>query len=267
MGSSQCEFIQAELKDANLEKVDEWRETISKLNDGSQPLEPWQRVSQVVFEAWLKEKCESIPLIELRYGWKVEDVVEGIQSVETSVRCAADDRVVKITSDYLIGCDGGSSRVRQSLQIPIDGGPTPAYYVLVHFKSRDLTKLHKMGQFWHNFFIQQGSFKGIIIAQDEVDTWTVHKFIPLDTDEASIDSHEAVYDVLGGIHGPYPIKIDEVLVRSAWRPHVAVSQRYSGEKHRVFIAGDACHQLVSFLLIKSKPTNDLVSRFPRVATE
>lgn len=43
---------------------------------------------------------------------------------------------------------------------------------------------------------------------------------------------------------PFPIPIDEVLVRSTWTPSVALAQTYAGPKHRIFIAGDACHQTV-----------------------
>jgi hypothetical protein len=113
----------------------------------------------------------------------------------------------------------------------------------VHFKSKDLTRLHKQGQFWHIFFLlEPGAFGGAIIAQDEVDTWTVHLFLPLETDTSSISSHDAVYAVLGGMNGKYEIKIDEILVRSVWRPSIAVARTWSGPKRRVFIAGDAAHQ-------------------------
>tara|TARA_R110002003_G_scaffold40_3_gene2578 strand:+ start:3073 stop:4263 length:1191 start_codon:yes stop_codon:yes gene_type:complete len=113
----------------------------------------------------------------------------------------------------------------------------------VHFKSKDLTRLHAQGQFWHIFFLQQpGEFGGAIIAQDEIDTWTVHYFLPLGTDTDNIGSEEAVYTVLGGMHGKYEIKIDEILVRSVWRPSIAVARTWASLDRRVFIAGDAAHQ-------------------------
>lgn len=119
----------------------------------------------------------------------------------------------------------------------------PTCVLLVHFKSKDLTRLRKQGQFWHIFFIgEPGVFKGAIIAQDEVDTWTVHWFLLLGTDTDAISSEEAVYTVLGGLRGKYEIKIDEILVRSTWRPSIAVARTWADPDHRVFIAGDAAHQ-------------------------
>jgi hypothetical protein len=106
-----------------------------------------------------------------------------------------------------------------------------------------LTRLQKQGQFWHIFFLlEPGVFGGAIIAQDEIDTWTVHLFLPLDTDTSNISSQDAVYTVLGGLNGKYEVEIDEILVRSVWRPSIAVARAWSSPKHRVFIAGDAAHQ-------------------------
>jgi len=86
--------------------------------------------------------------------------------------------------------------------------------------------------------------KGAIIAQDEIDTWTVHQFLPAGFDHSQISSEDAVYNVLGGMGDPYPIKIDEILVRSTWTPNVAVAKNYSGPQQRILLAGDACHQTV-----------------------
>lgn len=102
--------------------VDEFRVQIASVNDGTMPLEPWQRLSQAVFEKWLKEICERNPLIDLRFGTKVENIEE----VEKGVRVytsGLNGARRELVSHYLAGCDGGSSKVRRSLSIPLDGGP------------------------------------------------------------------------------------------------------------------------------------------------
>jgi hypothetical protein len=115
---------------------------------------------------------------------------------------------------------------------------SPAALFLVHFKSRDLSRLHRQGQFWHIFF----SHGSVIISQDEVDTWTAHTPVSLDTDVSTIDPVQAVYKVLGGSIGPYPITIDEILVTSSWRPNICIVDKYISPKGRVFLSGDAAHQ-------------------------
>jgi hypothetical protein len=115
---------------------------------------------------------------------------------------------------------------------------SPGALFLVHFKSRDLTRLHRQGQFWHIFF----SHGCAIIFLDEVDTWTAHMGVGLDTDTSTLDPEEVVYKVLGGSAGPYPIKIDQILVTSSWRPNICLVDKYISPKGRVFLSGDAAHQ-------------------------
>lgn len=184
------------------------------------------------------------PLIEIRTGWKVESAEEDSDEVRTTVRSIKTDETRVIVSQYLAACDGASSAVRRSLQIPLDGGPMDVSVLLVHFKSKDLAKLQKHGQFWHVFFMDPRGFHGSIIAQDEVDTWTCHTMLPVDIDDTKIDSRQAIYDMLGGSHGPYPIEIDEILVRSMWRPNISLAREFVSPQGRTFLAGDAAHQLI-----------------------
>ncbi|KAF2827184.1 hypothetical protein CC86DRAFT_466010 [Ophiobolus disseminans] len=226
-----------------LPSVDDFRATIAANNDGSQPGEPWQRISQVKFEKWLKARCEKDGMIDARFGWKVENVEVRDGKVRTRATMLKTGKETVFTSEYAVGCDGASSIVRRSLGLSLDGGPVPTCVLLVHFKSKDLTRLHKQGQFWHIFFIvEPGIFGGAIIAQDEIETWTVHYFLPVGTDTSTIGSEEAIHTVLGGLNGKYEIKLDEILVRSTWRPSIAVARSWSSPDHRVFIAGDAAHQ-------------------------
>jgi FAD-dependent monooxygenase len=89
---------------------------------------------------------------------------------------------------------------------------------------------------------REGIMGGAAISQDEKDTFTTHLFLPLDVDETQIGSEEAVYKLLGGMYEPYEIKIDEILVRSTYRPSLAVAEKYAGPNYRVLLAGDAAHQ-------------------------
>jgi hypothetical protein len=109
---------------------------------------------------------------------------------------------------------------------------------LVHFKSRDLSRLQRQGQFWHIFF----SSGAVIISQDEKDTWTTHLPVALDADISSIDPIKAIHQVLGGSVSPYPIEVDKVMITSAWRPNICITDRYRSAGGRIFLSGDAAHQ-------------------------
>lgn len=77
-----------------------------------------------------------------------------------------------------------------------------------------------------------------------IQIFTIHYPIAPGTDPSSISSEEAVYTLLGGLGEPYKIQIDEILVRSTYRPSIAVARSFSGPKMRVLLAGDAAHQNV-----------------------
>ncbi|KAI3391326.1 hypothetical protein diail_7517 [Diaporthe ilicicola] len=231
-----------------LPSVDKYREEIAARNDGTMPMEPWLRISQEIFEAWLKSLSDSNPLIEFRAGWQVTASKEYDGKAEVTCRQVSTGEECSIQADFVVGCDGAHSVLREGLGIKLDGGPLPAQALLVHFRSKDLSRIQKQGQFWHLFFpntaADGGGVKGAVIAQDEIDTWTVHLFLHAGDDPARISSDDAVASVLGGMADPFPIKIDEVLVRSTWSPSIAVAQSYAGPKHRILLAGDACHQVL-----------------------
>ena len=118
----------------------------------------------------------------------------------------------------------------------------PGYALLIHFKSRDLQWLHRQGQFWHIFFPNTEGLGGAIISQNESDIWTTHLFLPLEVDPDCIDSLDAISRVLGGMNEKYPVQVDEILVRSTYRPSLAIARRFASPLKRVYLAGDAAHQ-------------------------
>ncbi|KAM5346072.1 hypothetical protein ACJ41O_009077 [Fusarium nematophilum] len=226
----------------NHPSVDEYKKKIRAKNDGTQPLEPYQRVSQEIFETWMRDLCEESPLIDLLYEHKLDSITETAEGVEAQITTTKNEESWVYQAKYAVACDGASSKSRRSLDISLEGGPMPVSFLLIHFKSRDLQKLHKQGRFWHLFLFNQGSFGGAVISQDENNIFTVHFSLGPDVDESSITSEDAVYTVLGGLHGPFKIKIDEVLVRSTYRPSTAVAKAFASPGLRVFLAGDAAHQ-------------------------
>ncbi|KAJ9611193.1 hypothetical protein H2200_004376 [Cladophialophora chaetospira] len=195
-----------------------------------------QGLREAIFEAWLKPRIQEEPLIDSHFGMKLETLTETDDGVECEL--TKDGKTHRVEAQYVIGCDGAGSRVRKAIGIELVGGPVPAKLHLVHFKSRDLSRLHRQGQFWHIFFTSGH----VIISQDEVDTWTAHTPLPLDFDTSIIDPYDAVYRCLGGSREPFKIDIEKILVTSSWRPNICIAEKYISPKGRVFLSGDAAHQ-------------------------
>ncbi len=132
---------------------------------------------------------------------------------------------------YLVGCDGGSSRVRSKLGIALEGRPAVAQRYMVHFRSDAHDLLQAFGIAWH-----YQTAKGTLIAQDDKDAWTLQTRPPPGVDPAAIDP-DAVLDAWAG--RPFA---REILVANPWVTHLVLAESYGSG--RVFLAGDAAHQYI-----------------------
>eukprot|EP00439_Symbiodinium_sp_Y106_P088560 s1_g1096.t1 len=211
--------------------VDQAREIIRFVNDGSQPLEPDMRVSQVVLEPVLKSFLDEDLLVDVRFGWTFVSFEEDADGVTVKLRNSATDEVEEIRSQYLVGCDGGNSAVRRQVGVDLNGTPDVMQMYMVHFRSQALDVLQRWGVAWH-----YQSAKGTLIAQNDKDIWTLHVPVPPEVDVDTLDPRELVIDFAG-------TEFDfEVLVHNRWAPQLLVANQYS--HGRIFLAGDAAHQYV-----------------------
>ena len=217
-----------------LPSVNEQRAVIAATADGSVPGQPWQRCSQVIFEAMMMDRAHRDPLVDVRQGWRLQ-ACRQIGDLVAAELADTDGNTVTVHAGYLVGCDGASSRVRTELGIDMDGLKDFTNFALVHFRSLDLTNLHALGQFWHLY-----TSNGVaLIAQNETDTWTLHQDLGAQVDDPDPigDPREFVARALGR-----RIVIDEVLATSVWRPNAMLADSYGREG--ILLAGDSTHTMI-----------------------
>jgi 2-polyprenyl-6-methoxyphenol hydroxylase-like FAD-dependent oxidoreductase len=211
--------------------VVEARRIIRERNDGTQSREPPMRVSQVEIEPVLKRAAEACPTVDVRFGVAFEDFSADVDGVTATLRNSASGDTEQVRCDYLAGCDGGGSRVRALLEIALDGTPRVAQRYMVHFRSRAYDVLQRWGIAWH-----YQAPTATLIAQNDVDVWTIQARLPPDMALDRVDPADIVKTFCGA-----PIE-HEILVANAWTPHLLLAQSYGGG--RVFLAGDAAHQYI-----------------------
>ena len=209
--------------------VIESRAEIVARNDGTQPREPAMRVSQVMIEPVLRDSIVNDPLVEARWGVAFEDFAADASGVTCTMRTVATGETEQIRCDYLAGCDGGNSIVREKLGIGLDGKANVAHRYMVHFHSEARSVLQAYGVAWH-----YQSAMGTLIAQDDRDTWTLQMRMPSDPDT---DPNTVLDAWVGG--GGFERKI---LVANPWFTNLLLAHSYGGG--RVFLAGDAAHQYI-----------------------
>jgi hypothetical protein len=95
--------------------------------------------------------------------------------------------------------------------------------------------MQSKGNFWH-MTILNGA---VVVAQDEVDTYTVHGVNPPGVNFQIANPVEFVNESLGGIGGPFDINVDEVIVSGRWQGDLSIADSFRSGRGRVFLAGDA----------------------------
>lgn len=194
--------------------VNEWRCLVRKNNDGSMPGEAPMRVSQVEIEPVLQGVVKELPAVEARWDVAFEELTQDAEGVTATLR-AADGSEEQLRCHYLVGCDGGSSEVRNCLGIRLHGEARVMDRLLVHFHSTSHDVLQHFGVAWH-----YQSPKGTLIAQNDRDIWTFQARFPQDIAPQTIDAGAMLRDFAGR---EFNYKI---LLTSAWTPHLLVAERY-----------------------------------------
>jgi 2-polyprenyl-6-methoxyphenol hydroxylase-like FAD-dependent oxidoreductase len=198
-------------------------------NDGTYTREPPMRVSQIVIEPVLRTAIDENPLSEVRFGWMVDGFEQDRDGVTVLAETSGTQK--RLRCDYLVGCDGGGSRVRAGLGIALEGEFDVGRAFTIHFHSDRRDVLQPQGPWWHWQTLQ-----GSLVAQDDVDTWTLHTFLPEGVDASALDAAAVLRDWAG-------CDFDfEVLVANAWSPHLVVASSYG--VGRVYLAGDSVHQVI-----------------------
>ena len=211
--------------------VSETRAEILKKNDGTQPREPAMRVSQVVIEPVLQAAIVNHPLVEARWGVSFEGFVQDETGVTCTLRVAETGATEQVRCDYLAGCDGGSSIVRDGLGIGLEGKSKVTHRYMIHFKSDSRGLLQAFGVAWH-----YQTALGTLIAQDDTNTWTLQTRAPAGVDPAAIDPGPLLDKWAGRGF------TRNILVANPWFTHLLLAERYRAG--RVFLAGDAAHQYI-----------------------
>lgn len=211
--------------------VDEARAQIAASADGSQPLEPYQLISQYTLEPLLVEAASALPSVTLRFGCEFASLTQDAQTVTATVREAGGDAT--LTARYLVGCDGGSSAVRRHLGIGLRGEGNILQLMQGLYHAPDLFRQIPVGQGpgrgrHYHIVDAEASF---LIMQDSTEHWTLHARVDRPEDMA------AQFEKAVGV----PVRF-ELLHAAPWKLNLLLAERY--RDGRVFLAGDAVHLVI-----------------------
>ncbi len=203
--------------------VDDYRAQIAVCKDASQPLEPYQLISQYTLEPVLKSVAESLPTVSLRYGCTFDSFSQDESGV------SVDTSHGTLRAPYLVGCDGGSSAVRRQLGIGLAGDANLLELRQALYRCEALYECIPIGKGRHYHLADaQQSF---LIVQDSTHHFTLHAVVERDEDMA------AQFEKVTAM----PLGYDMLYV-GRWRQNLLLAESYG--EGRVFMAGDAAHLMI-----------------------
>jgi 2-polyprenyl-6-methoxyphenol hydroxylase-like FAD-dependent oxidoreductase len=195
-----------------------------------------ERLPQYETEAVLRRRASEIGTIETFYGWTAETVRdgEGGVSVEMAERQGPGRRTLR--ADYVVGCDGSRSVVREQAGITQTRSDHDRVMVLLVFRSRGLHDLLARFPRKSFFNVLHPDLKGYWQFFGRVDlgtTWFFHAPVSRGTTADNTDFRQLLYRAAGA---EFEV---EFLHVGFWDLRFATADSY--RNGRVFIAGDAAH--------------------------
>jgi 2-polyprenyl-6-methoxyphenol hydroxylase-like FAD-dependent oxidoreductase len=212
--------------------VEEARRKFAASIDGTSPREPYQLISQYTLEPVLKAAAEKIRFIDVRYGTEFLEFTQDDSGVAATVRSPNGGTEV-LKAAYLIGCDGGGSRVRKQLGVRLRGEGDIARFRQGLYRCDELYDRLPIGPGpgHGRHYLVADERSSFLIMQDSCRHWTLH---------ANLDTDEEMHRQFGKVVG-VPVRY-QMLYCGEWKQNLLLAERYS--LGRVFIAGDAAHLMI-----------------------
>jgi len=209
--------------------VDQLREQMAEVNDGTMPCEPYQRVIGSRLEELARRRCRDNDLIDFREGWAVTGLTQDDDGAALEVFDRPADTAHQVRARYVVACDGANSAVRRELGIETDEIGPVSQNTNVYFRSTD-PRLLQHGR----FFLAVSTLGLTLVARDGAGTWTGvfprHDGKPFEGDPVPVLKRTLGID----------FEIDEVISVADWENRLAVTKSFRAGS--VFLAGDSAHQ-------------------------
>ena len=201
--------------------------------------EPLHRANFFYIETILKNRAEALASVDVRFGWRLLGFEQQEGSVTAQLEEVANGSRHTINCDWLVGCDGPHSTVREALGIGYGGkggeddtfmrGRMLSNYV----EAPDLLDLMPLTPGWHYWTVNADA-RSSVAALDAKGKYVALTRIPPGVEFADVDPVASFRATVGA---DIPIKVHSA---KPWTAGLAlVAERY--QDRRVLMAGDSIH--------------------------
>ncbi len=195
-----------------------------------------ERLPQYLTEAVLRHRASQLDPVTLLFGWSATSVWQDDGGVRVTARQDSGAARCEIDADYLAGCDGAHSLVREQAGIASGGADFDQRMVLAVFRSADLDEQLARFPLRTTYRVLHPELDGYWWFFGRVDpagTWFFHAPVARDATAASFDTQTLIGRAAGA-----SVACDFQHV-GFWDLRIDIADRY--RQGRVFVAGDAAH--------------------------
>ncbi len=202
---------------------------------GRNPLyaEHAQWIPQYMLEKVMQQHLQTVDSARVQLECELLSFTQDADAVVATVCDLTTGQQFEIEAQFLVGCDGARSPVRDAIGARLEGNFAMSRNYNIVFRAPGLAEAHGHGKaimYWQ----VNGEVPSLVGPMDTDDRWF---FMPtgLAPDvQVTMDSAADLIRRATGINLPF-----EILSIDEWLAHRAIADRY--RDGRVFLAGDACH--------------------------
>jgi 2-polyprenyl-6-methoxyphenol hydroxylase-like FAD-dependent oxidoreductase len=196
-----------------------------------------ERLPQYATEAVLRRRVGELACVEALFGWSASDVSQDDDGVSVLITERAGGGRKRLRADYLVGCDGSRSIVRERAGITQTLSDHDRLMVLLVFRSQGLhgllEKRHPGKSFLSVLHPELQGYWKFFGRVDLGSTWFFHAPVPAGTTRDNFDFPRLIHEAAGA---EFDVEFQHI---GFWDLRFAVADSYG--EGRMFIAGDAAH--------------------------
>ena len=195
-----------------------------------------ERLPQYLTESVLRNRVSELGPVTVLFGWSAASVRQDGDGVHVTARQDSGGGHCEIEADYLAGCDGAHSQVREQAGIASAGADFGQRMVLAVFRSRELHEHLERFPLRTTYRVLHPELNGYWWFFGRVDpagTWFFHAPVHKDATTANLDARALIERAAG-----FGIACEFQHV-GFWDLRIDIAGHY--RRGRVFIAGDAAH--------------------------
>ncbi len=202
--------------------------------------EPPHRINQIFLEPILFRNAAASPGVTILNRTEFQ----GFDQDETQVTVRAVDldtgEALRISCDYLIGCEGARSLVRRAIGAKLVGDEIIQRVQSSYIRAPELIDRVTKPDAWMSY-LYNPERAGNLVAIDGRETWLIHNYLlPQERDFEEVDRDRCIRSLLGvGAEFRY-----ELLGNEDWIGRRMVADRF--RDRRAFICGDSAHLWVPY---------------------